>query len=141
MPDRGSFHQDAQQRKALIRKLVGELRVMNRDEIIPTYRVPALVRAPGNRIGGPERIRTADLTRARGTLYQLSYRPWWKRQSSPRPVPSRANVRSSDLQTRSAGLWVGRMFERPNGEAQRRSRLAEWASNDARSEFWIEEVV
>ena len=24
---------------------------------------------------GPERIRTADLTRARGALYQLSYRP------------------------------------------------------------------
>jgi hypothetical protein len=35
----------AQQRKALIRKLVKELRVMSRDEIIPTYRVPALVRA------------------------------------------------------------------------------------------------
>jgi hypothetical protein len=27
------------------------------------------------RFGGPERIRTADLTRARGALYQLSYRP------------------------------------------------------------------
>ena len=26
-------------------------------------------------ISGPERIRTADLTRARGALYQLSYRP------------------------------------------------------------------
>ncbi len=40
----------AQQRKALIRKLVKELRVMGRDEIIPTYRVPALVRAPGDQV-------------------------------------------------------------------------------------------
>lgn len=40
----------AQQRKALIRKLVKELRVMGRDEIIPTYRVPALVRAPGSQV-------------------------------------------------------------------------------------------
>ena len=40
----------AQQRKALIRKLVKELRVMSRDEIIPTYRVPALVRAPGSQV-------------------------------------------------------------------------------------------
>jgi hypothetical protein len=43
----------AQQRKALIRKLVKELRVMTRDEIIPTYRVPALVRAPGNQVELP----------------------------------------------------------------------------------------
>jgi site-specific DNA recombinase len=40
----------AQQRKALIRKLVKELRVIGRDEIIPTYRVPALVRAPGDQV-------------------------------------------------------------------------------------------
>jgi hypothetical protein len=40
----------AQQRKALIRKLVKELTVMSRDEIIPTYRVPALVRAPGSQV-------------------------------------------------------------------------------------------
>lgn len=39
----------AQQRKALIRKLVKELRVMKRDEIIPTYRIPALVRARWNK--------------------------------------------------------------------------------------------
>jgi hypothetical protein len=38
----------AKQKKALIRKLVKELRVMSRDEIIPTYRVPALVRPPGD---------------------------------------------------------------------------------------------
>jgi hypothetical protein len=43
----------AQQRKALIRKLVKELRVMSRDEIIPTYRVPALVRAPGDQVELP----------------------------------------------------------------------------------------
>jgi exonuclease VII small subunit len=36
----------AQQRKALIRKLVKEIRVMGRDEIVPIYRIPALVRAP-----------------------------------------------------------------------------------------------
>ena len=40
----------AQQRKALIRRLVKELRVMSRDEIIPIYRVPALVRAPGDQV-------------------------------------------------------------------------------------------
>jgi len=43
----------AQQRKALIRKLVKELRVMSRDEIIPTYRVPARVRARGNQVELP----------------------------------------------------------------------------------------
>lgn len=36
----------AQQRKALMRKLVKEIRVMGRDEIVPTYRIPALIRAP-----------------------------------------------------------------------------------------------
>jgi exonuclease VII small subunit len=40
----------AQQRKALIRKLIKELRVMSRDEILPTYRIPALVRAPGHQV-------------------------------------------------------------------------------------------
>jgi site-specific DNA recombinase len=40
----------AQQRKALLRKLIKELRVMNRDEILPTYRIPALVRAPGHQV-------------------------------------------------------------------------------------------
>ena len=40
----------AQQRMALIRKLVKELRVMGRGEIIPMYRVPALVRAPGSQV-------------------------------------------------------------------------------------------
>lgn len=40
----------SQQRKALIRKLVKELRVISREEIVPTYRVPALVRAPGDQV-------------------------------------------------------------------------------------------
>jgi hypothetical protein len=40
----------AQQRKALIRKLIKELRVISRDEILPTYRIPALVRAPGHQV-------------------------------------------------------------------------------------------
>jgi hypothetical protein len=39
-----------QQRKALIRLLVKELRVMNREEILPTYKVPALVRAPEGQV-------------------------------------------------------------------------------------------
>ncbi len=29
-----------------MRKLVKEIRVMGRDEIVPTYRIPALIRAP-----------------------------------------------------------------------------------------------
>lgn len=33
-----------QQRKALMRNLVKENRVMSRDEIVPTYRIPPLVR-------------------------------------------------------------------------------------------------
>lgn len=36
----------AQQRKALLRKLIKELRVISRDEIVPTYKIPTLVRAP-----------------------------------------------------------------------------------------------
>jgi hypothetical protein len=40
----------AQQRKALFRLLIKELRVMSRVEIRPTYRVPALVRAPDGQV-------------------------------------------------------------------------------------------
>jgi hypothetical protein len=36
----------AHQRKALFRLLVRELRVISKDEILPTYKIPALVRAP-----------------------------------------------------------------------------------------------
>ena len=36
----------AQQRKALVPKLVKEIRVMGRDEIVPAYRISSLVRAP-----------------------------------------------------------------------------------------------
>ena len=39
-----------QQRKALIRLLVKELRVMSRAEILATYKVPALVRAPEGQV-------------------------------------------------------------------------------------------
>jgi len=39
-----------QQRKALIRLLVKELRVMSRKEILPTYKIPALVRAPEGQV-------------------------------------------------------------------------------------------
>ena len=35
----------AQQRKALMRNLIKEIRVISRDEVVPTYRIPALVRA------------------------------------------------------------------------------------------------
>jgi hypothetical protein len=43
----------AQQRKALLRKLIKELRVLSRDEILPTYRIPALVCAPGHQVELP----------------------------------------------------------------------------------------
>ncbi|MFB3737916.1 MAG: recombinase family protein, partial [Candidatus Velamenicoccus archaeovorus] len=39
-----------QQRKALFRLLVKELRVMSREEILPTYKVPALVRVPEGQV-------------------------------------------------------------------------------------------
>jgi site-specific DNA recombinase len=39
-----------QQRKALFRLLVKELRVVSRDEILPTYKIPALVRAPEGQV-------------------------------------------------------------------------------------------
>jgi site-specific DNA recombinase len=42
----------AQQRKALLRKLIKELRVISRDEIVPTYKIPALVRAPMGQVEG-----------------------------------------------------------------------------------------
>jgi site-specific DNA recombinase len=38
------------QRKALLRLLVKELRVMSREEILPTYKIPALVRAPEGQV-------------------------------------------------------------------------------------------
>ena len=40
----------AQQRKALLRLLMKELRVMSREEIVPTYKIPALVRAPEGQV-------------------------------------------------------------------------------------------
>jgi hypothetical protein len=40
----------AQQRKAMFRLLLKELRVMSRDEILPTYKIPALVRAPEDQV-------------------------------------------------------------------------------------------
>jgi hypothetical protein len=45
-----AISESAQRRKAQIRKLVKELKVMGRAEITPTYRVPALVRAPGDQV-------------------------------------------------------------------------------------------
>lgn len=39
-----------QQRKALFRLLVKELRVMSREEILPTYKIPALVRTPEGQV-------------------------------------------------------------------------------------------
>ncbi len=39
-----------QQRKALLRKLVKELRVTGPRRVEPTYKVPALVRAPGRQV-------------------------------------------------------------------------------------------
>ena len=39
-----------QQKKALMRLLVKELRVMSRKEIVPTYKIPALVRAPEGQV-------------------------------------------------------------------------------------------
>jgi site-specific DNA recombinase len=39
-----------QQKKALVRLLVKELRVMSRKDIRPTYKIPALVRAPGGQV-------------------------------------------------------------------------------------------
>jgi hypothetical protein len=45
-----AISESAQRRKAQIRKLVEELEVMGRAEIAPTYRVPALVRAPGDQV-------------------------------------------------------------------------------------------
>lgn len=45
----------AQQRKALLRKLIKEIRVMSRDEVVPTYRIPPLVRAVSGSVGGADR--------------------------------------------------------------------------------------
>lgn len=41
----------AQQRKALLRNLIKEIQVMGRDEIVPTYRTPPLVRAVSGSVG------------------------------------------------------------------------------------------
>jgi hypothetical protein len=40
----------SQQRKALMRLLVKELRVMSREEIRPTYKIPPVVRAPEGQV-------------------------------------------------------------------------------------------
>jgi hypothetical protein len=50
---RDLYSRTAKQRKALIHTLVKELRVIGRDEIVLTYRVAALVRAPRNQVELP----------------------------------------------------------------------------------------
>jgi hypothetical protein len=62
--------------KALMRNLMKVIRVIIRDEIVPTYRIPPLVRAVSGSVGGADRDRTDDLLLAKQVLYQLSYRPW-----------------------------------------------------------------
>lgn len=68
MPGKPETH--TRQRKDLIRKLVKELRVINRDEIVPTYRVPALVRAPGDQVELPG-IEPPELRRSRPAVRWL----------------------------------------------------------------------
>lgn len=36
--------------QAFLRKLIKELRVMSKSEILPTYKIPALVRAPSGQV-------------------------------------------------------------------------------------------
>ncbi len=73
---------------------------------------------------GPERIRTADLTRARGALYQLSY---WPSDSRSLQVEPRRRVSRS-----------------PGGTAERHkspSSFIVWSSSAARSALCTFEVV
>jgi hypothetical protein len=58
-----------------MRNPMKEIRVIIRDEIVPTYRIPPLVRAVSGSVGGADRDRTDDLLLAKQVLYQLSYRP------------------------------------------------------------------
>jgi len=51
VPAAGSFvPARRKQRKALLRLLIKELCVMNREEILPRYRVPPVVRAPDGQV-------------------------------------------------------------------------------------------
>jgi hypothetical protein len=65
----------AQQRKALLRLLVKEPRVIGRDEILPTYKIDSGAGSRTGRSSGDERTRTADPLLAKQVLYQLSYVP------------------------------------------------------------------
>ena len=70
----------AQQRKALLRLLVKELRVMSRDEILPTYKIPVLVRAPEGQVEV-----TGQYSNSLGkVLHELLRSP----RTSPRELPA-----------------------------------------------------
>jgi hypothetical protein len=74
----------AQQRKALLRKLVKEIRIMGQDEIVPTYRIPRVVRAPQGRV---DRIRRYSNFRNLLTSLSNSLSDFTARRSSPQPNP------------------------------------------------------
>ena len=92
-----------QQRKALFRLLVKELRVMSREDILPTYKIPALVRAPeGVEVRGFEPLSLGDrsgLLRAqpagvilpRGSRRRRTSRP--ARVRCPGAAPGRSHLR------------------------------------------------
>lgn len=108
----------AQQRKALFRLLVKELRVMSREEILPTYKIPALVRAPEGQVEvrGFEPLASA-VRRQRST--GLSYTPG-----------TSGSVAEASHTSASPTSWDG---------APRRSSLA-WRSSASRRSFWTTEI-
>jgi hypothetical protein len=77
----------AQQRKALLRKLVKEIRIMGQDEIVPTYRIPRVVRAPQSRVDPDQTLfelpESADLT----LEFFVGLHRACARRSSPQPNP------------------------------------------------------
>ena len=97
----------AQQRKALVPKLVKEIRVMGRDEIVPAYRIPSLVSRTA-RLGGPDRSRTDDLRHAMAALYQLSYGPGER---------SRCTLAEGPRPTAGAATSAGRPAAAPSAPA------------------------
>jgi site-specific DNA recombinase len=130
-----------QQRKALFRLLVKELRVMSREEILPTYKIPALVRAPEGQVVSVLPMGARE-PRCRSNPRSVARRPRKRRPATrscgrPSPTSARGTERRSTGRPPTGGRPASRsiassLLMRPNGGSPW-SRMDRWSATGARS--------
>jgi exonuclease VII small subunit len=113
-----------QQKKALIRFLVKELRVMSRMQILPTYEIPALVRAPEGQVDLAGRCvnRLPLLQALRNQAAVEEYGSVEPDMTEALPAFSRAlrrAVRKITVSPRFSGPWCQRSTQRRERDGHR----------------------